>query len=308
MIIQSLKVIYSKLILCVFLWGGTFISGRVLAQNYDPFLISFLRFIIATIVLLLYLLIGSNQSLRLTPSKFFLVLILGVTGVFSYNYFFFSGLKIVEAGRASVIVTTNPAVITLFAAIFLGESLSIRKALGAFIALLGAVIVVSDGDLFKLFGGAFGLGDVFLIFAVCSWAAYTLFGKIVLRKMTPLITTTWACILGTILLLPFALQNGLVSSIPNIKGSEWLHLVYLGAFGTSISFLLFYEGVKAIGATRAAAFINMVPIMGISMGALFFDESIALSLLIGAVFVIFGIYLVNKTDVQVTKEKPRQPF
>jgi drug/metabolite transporter (DMT)-like permease len=115
---------YIKLLLTAIFWGGTFIAGRVISQDIDPFSASFFRFAIASIFLLL--LARQIEGSLPVPQKHQRVplVLLGLTGIVLYNFFFFKGLKLIEAGRASVIVAQNPIYIALLSAYFFKERLT----------------------------------------------------------------------------------------------------------------------------------------------------------------------------------------
>jgi len=61
-----------------------------------------------------------------------------------------------------------------------------------------------------------------------------------------------------------------------------------------IPFLWFYEGVKALGAARAAQFINLVPPLALAESVLILGEPLSSTLVIGAGFVVAGLYLINR--------------
>ena len=104
---------YLKLVLTAIFWGGTFIAGRVVSQQVSPFSAAFFRFIMASLCLLLVIRLKEGRFPLPAKQQLFPLFLLGLTGIFAYNYFFFKGLKLVEAGRASVIVAQNPIVIAL---------------------------------------------------------------------------------------------------------------------------------------------------------------------------------------------------
>lgn len=275
-------------------WGSAFVSGRVLTQKFHPMNVGFLRFFIASSVLIPFLIFKKPDFYKINTIQFFKVLCLGATGVFSYNYFFFNGLKLVEAGRSSVIIATNPAITAIVAVIFMGEALNGRKFLGFSLALLGIVIVVTKGNIATLFDGGFELGELYLLGAVFSWVTYTILGKVFLKKLTSLEATTWACFLGTLMLFPFALQNDFFISIQSAEFLDMLHFANIGLLSTCLGFIWYYDGVSKIGAATASSFINLVPVIGIFCGALFLNEAITYSLVVGSLVVILGVYLVNR--------------
>jgi len=71
-------------------------------------------------------------------------------------------------------------------------------------------------------------------------------------------------------------------------------IVYLGAFGTVIGFVWYYEGVQKLGPARTAIFNNLVPVFGVSLSVLIFDEPILISMIIGGILVIAGVSLTNR--------------
>ncbi len=287
MINESLKLLFVML-----LWGGTFISGRILAQSMSSFDISFLRFLIASIILLFFSVKEFKYFASLNLKDYLIIFLLGLLGIFSYNYFFFSGLKTTQASKASIIIASNPTFTVLLASLFLNEHLSLKKIFGMILAFLGVLTVITKFNYLSLLSIGLKQGEIYLFCAAFSWVLYSILGKIILKKVSPLFATTMATIIGTILLFPFSSIN--INSLSQTSLNSWLHLFYLGALGTSVGFILFYQGIQRIGASKAAAFINFVPIFGVTFGVLFLDEVIHMSLFIGLLFVIFGVYLINK--------------
>ncbi|UCF64768.1 MAG: DMT family transporter, partial [bacterium] len=90
-----------KLFLTAIFWGGTFIAGRIVTRHMGPFSAAFLRFLIATIFLFLMIWKTERKISLLSYRQFLLLALLGISGIFAYNYFFFSGLKLIHAGRAA---------------------------------------------------------------------------------------------------------------------------------------------------------------------------------------------------------------
>lgn len=236
------------------------------------------------------------------------MLLLALSGVFAYNFFFFSGLKLVESGRSSVIISINPVVTTCAAFFIFKEHLSFQKFLGVLFAFLGLLIVLTRGEINHLLMGEFGQGEIYLLCAVFSWVTYTLLGKKIMTTISPLEASTWASILGSFFILPFALYYGLSEVGPMITLIDFLNFLNLGVFSTCFGFIWYYQGVKEIGAARTSSFINLIPIIGITVGVIFLNEKVSLSTFLGGGLVVLGIALVNKTKIpqffsSYTKEK-----
>jgi drug/metabolite transporter (DMT)-like permease len=287
-------IIYIKLFLTAAFWGGTFIAGKVLAQNVGPFSASFLRFLIASLflVLITWKIEGSFPGIR--KKQIFPLILLGLTGVFAYNVLFFKGLRLIDAGRASIIIANNPIFITLLSWLLFRERLTLLKFAGVLISVTGAVIVISKGDLNGIINGGLGLGEFYIFCCVAIWVCYSLIGKTVMTHFSPLVSVTYASIIGTACLFIPALFEGMLGDMRHYMMSEWISIFYLGFFGTVLGFVWYYEGIKKIGPTRASLFINFVPITAIILAFLILKEPITLSLFIGTMFVCTGVYLTNR--------------
>jgi drug/metabolite transporter (DMT)-like permease len=127
---------------------------------------------------------------------------------------------------------------------------------------------------------------------VC-WAVYSLIGKIILKRLSPLRATTWATFFGLLFLGPAALLEG--GPGLDYSPASWAGLAFLGLLGTALGFTLYYHGIQRLGAARAAVFINLVPVFGLLSGWLMLDESLGWSLAVGLVLVLAGIRLIQRS-------------
>lgn len=285
--------IYLSLVLTMFLWGGTFIAGRLLAGAVEPASAAFLRFLIASVAMLVLTKAIEGKFAMPTPRLWLSLVLLGLTGVFAYNVFFFSGLQHISAGRASLIVAGTPLVITIFAALFLKERLSLLKGCGVLVSLTGAIMVISNGHPGSLFTGGFGRGEQALLGCVLSWSAYSLIGRSVLRTLPPLTAVCYSSIIGTLFLAFPAASEGLFGKLATITALSWASLAYLGIGGTALGFSLYYIGIKKIGASRAGIFINLVPVFSLILSWLILGETVRLAVLAGGLLVLGGVTLAN---------------
>jgi len=274
-------------------WGGTFIAGRTLAQQIGPFSAAFLRFVVASACLLM-IAWGRRRQLQPPRPKHILPLVLlGLTGVFSYNYFFFKGLQLIEAGRAAIIIATNPVFIALFAAIIFKERMTALRVSGICLSVLGAMVVITRGEPAVIFSGGLGWGELFIFCCVASWVTYSLLGKAVLADLSPLTAVTCSSVIGALLLLFPAVAEGLLEGWP-YSITVWGSVSYLGIFGTVVGFVWFYQGIQRIGPTKAGLFINFVPVSAVLLAFLILGEPITGSLMVGVVLVSCGVYLTNR--------------
>jgi drug/metabolite transporter (DMT)-like permease len=287
--------VYIKLVLTALFWGGTFVAGRQVAGgDLGPFSIAFLRFALASVLLLGLTRVHEGRLPRIDKREILLVLLLGLTGVFAYNALFFKGLSLIEASRASLIVATCPAFIAIASVAFLHERLTPVQAIGIPLSILGAIVVISKGHLGQTLTGGVGRGELCILGCVLCWAAYSLLGKVAMRRLSPLVCVSYSSLAGATALAVPALFEGLTQTVHRASLLDWTSISYLAVFGTVLGFVWFYQGVRLIGTTRAGLFINFVPISAVILAFLLLWEPITWSLAVGAVLVLSGVYLTNR--------------
>ena len=116
-----------------------------------------------------------------------------------------------------------------------------------------------------------------------------------LPTMSPVSSTTWSAIAGTVMLAVVAAFTGAL--VPEgVSWRAWTAIVFIAIFGTAIGLVLFYDGVRRIGAARTSVFINLVPVFAVALGVLLLNEPLENSMLAGGALVIGGILLLNRPE------------
>src|SRR5260221_6788782 len=286
--------VYGKLALVAAIWGSTFIAGRIVTPQMSSRIVACVRFLMAMLALVVFLLVQEHGVRRLSVRQWMSFTLLGAIGVAIYALLYMYGLQTVTASRGSLIMALIPAATLLAGALFLREPLTRQRVLGVVLALVGVAVGLGDGNPLKLFTGPVGYGEVAMFGCVLAWSAYTLLGKRIMGEgMSPLAAATWAAITGTaILFVACAVTGDLALPQANWKG--WLALAYMGLLGTAIAYIWFFGGVKAIGPARSAVFINLVPVVAITLGVLLLGERLDFAMVAGAALVVSGVWIINR--------------
>jgi drug/metabolite transporter (DMT)-like permease len=300
--------LYLQLTSVSVIWGGTFVAGRFLAGGVPPLLAASIRFLIASLTLIIFLVVTRTPFIKPNPKQILQLTFLGFFGIFLYNICFFYGLHYVNASRASLIVALNPAVIALASHMLFQEKLSAPKVLGILFCVVGAglVIISKNTNIFENNNFSWR-GDLLILGCVMSWVIYSVFSKNLSSAIGPLHTVTYSILLGTLMLCSatFALGEVNIFSLSRISLSQLLSLLYLGVLGSALAYILYYNGIQKIGAIRSGVFIALNPLTAVLLGALILGEHLTFSMYVGGVFAVLGIYLCNKHKSSNSSKAPR---
>ena len=297
--------VYFKLAAVTMIWGGTFVAGRFLADSLSPLFAASLRFLLASVALLLFLLLARIPLARPSPRQWLQLTLLGFFGIFFYNLCFFYGLHYINASRASLIVALNPAVIGLASWLLFKERMSRAKVIGIAICIAGASLVIVSRHPQLMAGQADAwIGDLLIFGCVLGWGIYSLFSKDLNQTLGPVQTVTYSILLGTVMLWVVSAVRGEVSvaALVGLGSAQWLSLMYLGVLGSALAYIGYYDGLRTIGATRSEMFIALNPLTAVILGALLLGEQLTLTMCLGGGLILAGIFLCNKPLARAGKK------
>lgn len=275
-----------KLTITAGFWAGAFFTAKWAVEIAPPVTTAFLRFGLAGMLLLVLAVV--RRQLTLPKSTLVGAIAMAVVGIFLYNMFFFEGLSHTSAVNGSLIASANPAITALLARIIRKERTSLRQWCGILVSFLGVVLVISGGSLAALLHLDVNPGDLFIVGSATCWAVYSILGRGVLARAGSIVTVTFTCIIGAILLSPFAFRE--TSGAWRTSGVFWACILYMAAFPSVFAYIWWNDGVREIGPARSAIFINLVPvfvmILSVLMGKFPGAGQIA-----GGSLVLAGVYL-----------------
>ncbi|WP_236634707.1 DMT family transporter [Alteribacter lacisalsi] len=281
--------VYLMLAFSTSTWGSAFVAGRFATESFDPVTVAFLRFFFAAIILVPLMYILEKDRPRPSLKDWGLFALLGLTGIAIYNIAFFTAAKYAPIAKSSLFIASNPVLIILLSGLFLKETITGRNIAGLVLALTGAVIIITNGDILAAARHGLEPIDFVLLFAVVCWALYSVLGKVALRKFSSLVCTTWAVVFGTVMLFPFALLETSWTQVAEADWGVWTAILHMSIIVTVVSFLMYYQGIKIIGAAKASLFINLMPVSAVILAVVFLDEPLLWAHLAGALFVLTGV-------------------
>ena len=283
---------YAALLLIATLWGTFPATGKLAVQDFPPVFLSAVRAVIASTFLVLLLLRSGAETLRgLGPGSIRAFVVLGLCGLVLSTQLAYFGYAYTTAANAAILQAATPVLVALGARVYLGERLRRRQQAGVAVSALGVLVVVTDGRLWLLRVEDLRAGDFITLIGLVAWMTYTVYGKRVVATHSPAVTTTGAYLAGTCVLVAEALVTAPLLERPVLTSARaWLVVVYQALFG-AVAHIWWYRAVERVGASRAAVFMNVTPIVGIVLAAALLGESVGVWDLLGTLLVLAGVAL-----------------
>jgi drug/metabolite transporter (DMT)-like permease len=286
-------IIAMLLILVSFVWAGSFIVVDITTKEMDPIDLGFLRFLIATPLMILIAVLR-KKPLLLPKKELPWLVVLGLTGVTLLYLFQFLGIHFTNAPTASVLINTNVIFIAILSGFFLQETLTRKRVAGIVLSFIG-VFVIMFSDISKqalTFDNLFFIGGILMLLSAFCWALYSFVGKRLLKTYDEFVITTYAFGFGTLLYIPFVILHlGPVLQQTSLNG--WLAVLYLALTCSLFGYLGWYYALKHIDASKAAVFLNFIPLFTILM-SFFLGTSLTWFFLLGATLIIYGVYITQQ--------------
>ncbi len=280
------------MLLVAFFWGAGFTSSKAAVSDVPPLVTGTMRYVLASLVLVpLHFRGRASRDESITPPRAIWkpLVALALTAVVGYNVLYFFGLTLAPSSDAILLIpTTNPIWTMLFASFLIAERPPRRIIFGVGIAVVGMSLVMIggyQGDVTtdRLFG------SLLFVLASIIFAFSHIMTRVVTRRISPLDALTISGVLGGIVLAVMALATGGFGELTDAPALYWFN-IGLVAFGTTaFGYVLFYRGISKVGPGIASFFINLVPIFGLILSAVFLDEIPTLLQVAGAAVVVAAV-------------------
>jgi drug/metabolite transporter (DMT)-like permease len=275
------------LLVCL-IWGLNFSVTKFALHHIPALPFTAVRFLAASVLLWCVLRLAEGPGLFPSTGLKRLV-VLGVVGNTLYQLAFTVGLSLTSATNSSLILSTVPTMVALFAGALGLERITPRMWLGIGLGTTGVVLVIAARGVG--FDPRTVPGDLLTILAVLCWAGYTVGLRRVPAGISPLRVTTITAIAGTPGLVLAGLPGMFQVRWVAVPLEAWLALGYAAVLSLIVAYLLWNRSVKAVGGTRTAIYMCITPLFAVAGAWLLLGERPHALQGIGAILIIAGVLL-----------------
>ncbi len=278
------------------LWATSYVAGKLALQNTSVILMLALRMGISALILLPILII-KRRELKLSRKDLPQLALLSCIGFVINKLFEFGGLSLTTASDVALLITSEFIFTAALSWIVLREHVKKRTIFALLLGFVGVYLIIERSLLPNLPSGGSALrilGDLLVVLGLVIEAFYTVRGKALLVKHSPLLITA-ASITGSIVFwLPVAAWGIFFGGWQLPDSTSWLSIGWLALMTTVIAYLAWFQGLAKVDASVAASTLFIQPLLGTLLAIVLLHDQLTAMTIIGGLLIIISVYVISR--------------
>ncbi|MCM2283230.1 MAG: EamA family transporter [Desulfobacula sp.] len=282
---------YSGLSLAVFFWAVNTVIAKAVVLEIRPMALSFYRWLIAFMIILPFAASHLKKDSLLIRQHLGFLFVLALPSVAAYNSILYFGAQFTTAVNISLVAAAMPVMTLLFSWIMNKEKPLCLQSIGIVVSIIGMLLIITKGSFRLLLNLSFNPGDLLIVFAIASWAFYSVLLKKRQINISPISFLTVLIALGTLCILPFYTWEFVVYKGFELNRVNITIFLYLGIFPSVLSYIFWNYGVRTAGASVASVFMYLLPVFTSAIAFVFLDEKLYSHHFMGGFLILLGLIL-----------------
>ncbi|MDR5738700.1 MULTISPECIES: DMT family transporter [unclassified Caballeronia] len=286
------------LIASMLLVGSNVGIGKSIVASVPVPLFALLRFVIALAVL--WPLFRLSKMKQVGRAEWINLFLQALFGTFGFTLLMLNGVALTSAVAAGVITSTMPAVVALFAWIFLKERPGGRAFVSIALAVVGVVIVNvaqsggahAGADTSAAAAGSLA-GNLMVVGAVCCESLYVILSRRLTQTLPAIDICAYTHGFGFLLMLPLGLPSALAFDWSGVDWITWALVGWYALSASVFSFWLWMKGIRHVPGSLAGVFSAVLPVAAALYGIAFLGERPTLAHGAALACVMAGIVLAS---------------
>ena len=268
----------------------------VLAKDVMPDYIApsgFILLRVAGAVLLFWIVAPFAAREKVRKQDLLRLAICGLFGVAMNQLLFFNGLNITSPINAAIMMTTNPILVLIAAAIILKQRITVSKVVGILLGLAGALGLIAFGKSFG-FGSDTLAGDLLVFLNAMSYGVYLVLVKPLMKKYAPITVIKWVFLFGLIIVIPFGGEQFSQIEWSGFPSFIWWETAFVVIGTTFFAYLLNIYALKRVEPSVVSIYIYSQPLLAAIVAIAMDKDQLDMNKILSAVLIFTGVYLVSK--------------
>lgn len=287
------RFLYLMLTVTIIIWGTSFVIVDIaIDDGSSPTMIAMARFIVASSIFAAYLIIRRPPGMAKADRRIFLSL--AFIGVGVYYILQFYGVKWAGPAISSIIVMlVCPVAIFAISAWKYKEKVTSVEKTGMAISVVGCFMVITNGSLSFASNIELIVGGLFGVVCAVFWAIYTVEGKTVVKRYDPMTSTAYITILGTVMLVPFAVTDMAITG-QAFPPSFFLAAVYLGVLCTVVGYVFWFHALTGLDARTTGSVLYFEPVVTVVVAWAVLGDMLGWVSALGSIVTVVGVVVLSR--------------
>lgn len=295
---------YLSVFVASILWSSSFVALKIAFRNYDPMVVIFGRMLLGFLFMALFFRPFRNLKFKRSDLKY--LAFMGLCEPCLYFIFEAIALQNTSASQAGMVTATLPLIVAVAAWYFLKEKLNLKIILG-FIVAIGGVSLLSLGSQVTENAPDPIFGNLMELLAMVTATGYIITMKKLSSSYSALFITSFQALVGSVFYFPLLFLPS--TAVPlEFNLPSFMAIVYLGVVVTFGAYGSYNYGVSKIPASQATAFINLIPVFSLILGAWILNDILSGIQYLAIILVFLGIFISQYRNKEtITEKKPPAP-
>ena len=286
---------YLFLISAALFWSGNFIVGKFATLfQIPPLTLNVFRWISVWFILIPFTYKEIYNNLSYIKKNWLVISFMGVITISTFNSVVYFALNYTQVINAVLMLAAIPAATRVLSSLMNIERTNFFQIIGLLLSIIGIGSIISNGDIQKIISLNFNKGDLWMLVCVMTWSLYSTLLKKHNFKFSQFALIQLMVTVGIIFLIPQFFYEKSIGLEVNFNKAFFLILFYVVVFPAIAAYYCWQKGIEIIGPNRSTMFIQLMPLFSAVLAIIIFGEKFELYHLVGAIFILTGIYLSNR--------------
>ncbi len=291
------------LLIATIIYGLTYHFAKgVMPNALNPVAFVSIRALFAGFIFLIISFFVTKQTID--KSDYMRIFLCAVFGVAANQVAFFIGLMNTTPVSSSIIMTTNPIIVIVFAYFLLKESITRTRVLGIICGIIGASVIILTGE---NDGSEIApnptLGNFLVFVNAASYALYLVMVKPLMEKYHPILILKWIMLIGAVIIFPFALfgENALLTANwLTFEAKIYYQIAFVLIFTSCLAYVLNLFALQVLKPATVSSYIYGQPLVAAFFSLMFLEKGEVLNIekLFATGMIFLGVYLVSKNNTK----------
>lgn len=273
------------------IYGATFtIAKQVMPQYVQPFAFILMRVSVAAVCIFIFHSLFIKQ--KITDWKDIRKLCISALFGVAFNMLlFFKGLSITTPINGAVLMMNTPIFVVVFAALYLGEKITLQKVAGILLAAVGAIMLMGGSKL--NFSSQTVWGDLMVTANAIIYAFYLVYAKSLMHKYHPLTVTMWSFLFGWLVVLPFGAGEFMQIEFSTFTPKIWLFIAFVTIGATFLTYVLNAYALRHASSSLVGTYIYLQPVLAAIIATVSGKDTLSAAKLVDILIIFIGVFLVS---------------